>query len=105
MITPTKKRIVYKEVADLFAKEGASNIPDIKTLLTYNITSCNNITTFKKVFKNWGTMVSILNKVHPNEMEQAESKPAPKATPKPKAAIKPKAEAKPAAKSAVKKGK
>jgi hypothetical protein len=103
MITPTRKRIVYKELAELFAKEGVDKIPDTKTLLTYDIKSMNNMIMFKKIFNNFGEMMRVVTKAHPDLMKKATSKP--KVTPKPKAEIKPKAEAKPAAKSAVKKGK
>ena len=103
MITPTRKRIMYKEIAELFAKEGIDKIPDIKTLLTYDIKSMNNMIMFRKVFNNFGEMMRVVTKEHPALMEKAASQP--KVTPKPKAKTKPKAEAKPAAKSAVKKGK
>lgn len=103
MITPTRKRIIYKELAELFAKEGVDKIPDVKTLLTYDIKSMNNMIMFKKVFNNFGEMMRVVKKAHPDLMEKAASKP--KVTPKPEATPKLKAEAKPAAKSAVKKGK
>lgn len=103
MITPTKKRIIHKEVAELFAKEGVDKIPDVKTLLTYDIKSMNTMPMFRKVFINFGEMMRVLRKAHPDLMKKAAS--TPKVTPKPEAETKPKAEAKPAAKPAVKKGK
>ena len=101
MITPTRKRKIRQEVAMLLAEHGLDKITDAKTLLHYPMEHMSTHATFKKIFKNWGSLVASLKVSHPDLMEMAESKakPAPKATPKPKAA------AKPAAKSAVKKGK
>jgi len=101
MITPTKKRLVCEELAMLFAEHGHKNIPDIKTLLTYSPVYMSTLREFKAIFKgNWGSMLTTLEKTHPDLMNLAKDKVV-KVTP----AAKPKATAKPAAKPAVKKEK
>jgi len=101
MITPTKKRLVCQELAMLFAEHGHKNIPDIKTLLTYNLAYMGNLREFNRIFKgNWGAMMTSLEASHPDLMTLAKDNVV-----KVKPAAKPKAVAKPAAKSAVKKEK
>ena len=100
-ISSSRKKLIIKEVAMAFAEHGMDAIPDSQALLNLNLKYMSKRYTYRKAFKNWGSMLKVLNKRHPELMELAKGKstPAPKATPKPKA------EAKPAAKSAVKKGK
>ena len=103
MITPTKKRLVCQELAMLFAEHGHKNIPDIKTLLTYNPAYMGNLREFNRIFKgNWGAMMTSLEASHPDLMDLAKDNVV---KVKVKPAAKPKAVAKPAAKSAVKKEK
>ena len=100
-LSSSRKKLIIEEVAMAFAEHGMDAIPDSQALLSLRLKYMSKRTTYRKVFKNWGSMLKVLEQRHPELMELARgnSKPAPKATPKPKAA------AKPAAKSAVKKGK
>jgi hypothetical protein len=101
LVSSSRKKLILEEVAMAFAEHGVEALPDSKALLDLRLKYMSKRTTYRKVFKNWGSMLRVLEQRHPELMELArnKSKPAPKATPKPKAA------AKPAAKSAVKKGK
>lgn len=101
LVSSARKKIIIREVAKAFAEHGIDAIPDSQALLGLRLSVMYKRTTYRKVFRNWGSMLKVLEQRHPDLMELArnKSKPAPTATPKPKA------EAKPAAKSAVKKGK
>ena len=90
MITPTKKRLAHAEVAMLLAEKGLDNIPDVGSLLSYKMNYINNMQTFKNIFSNYGGMISVLEKSHPDLMEIARHKtaPAPKAKPAVKPAVK-----------------
>jgi hypothetical protein len=90
MMTPTKKRNAHLEIAMLLAEKGLDAIPDTKTLLQQKLVQVGTLTTFKKLYSNWGGMISTLKKVHPDLMNIATQKniPAPKAKPAVKPAVK-----------------
>ena len=96
LVTPTRKKVAYEQVAMLLAEHGLEKISDVKTLLTYDIPSVNTMNDFKKIFSNWGNMIRALELTHRELMELAK---APKVQPK----VQPKA--KPATKVASKKEK
>ena len=102
MITPTKRALIHRELAMIFAEKGLESIPDLKALLALKPRPqyCGDKATFDKAFGNFGRMLQVLKMEYPDLMTLAEQKDA-----KPKVAPKPKAAAKPAAKPAVKKGK
>lgn len=91
MITPTKKRLAQEEVAMLLAEKGLDQIPDVKSLLENRLTYIGSMTTFKKVFSNYGTMIAILERAHPDLMALAVKKEETPVPPKPKAKPAPKA--------------
>ena len=90
MITPTTKRKAHAEVAMLLAEKGLEAIPDVKSLLQNNLVHIGTISTFKKIFSNYGSMISTLERSHPDLMKVArkENAPAPKAKPAVKPAVK-----------------
>ena len=90
MITPTTKRKAHAEVAMLLAEKGLDAIPDVKSLLKNKLTYIGTLSTFKKIFSNYGSMISVLERSHPDLMKIARENnaPAPKAKPVVKPAAK-----------------
>lgn len=92
-VSSIKKRLIIKEIAMAFAEHGLNAIPDSRALLNLQLRYLSKRRTYEKAFRNWGNMMRMLEKNHPDLMALAAEVDAPKA------------ESKPAVKPAAKKGK